>query len=42
MEATGILGIIYRDHGKENGNFRDYRDYVGLILGLCRDDIEVI
>ena len=25
-----ILGL-YRDNGKENGNYRNYRDYIGLI-----------
>ena len=24
------------DNGKENGNYRDYRDYIGVIQGLCR------
>ena len=48
MEATGIIGIIgygilglYRENGKENGNDRDYRDYIGYsILGLYRDNGE--
>ena len=34
-----ILGL-YRDSGKENGNYRDYRGYkgiIGVILGLYRD-----
>ena len=26
--------VISRDTGKENGNYRDYRVYVGIILGL--------
>ena len=26
-----ILGL-YRENGKENGNYKDYRDYVGFIL----------
>ena len=33
MEAIGIIGItqgLYRDNGKENGSYRDYRDYVGF------------
>ena len=24
---------LYRDNGKENGNYRDY----GVYMGLCRD-----
>ena len=28
-----ILGI-YWDNGKENGNYRDYRGYIRVILGL--------
>ena len=24
---------IYRDNGKENGNYRNYRDYIGIIYG---------
>ena len=28
-----ILGL-YRDNGKENGNYRDYRDYIRAIWGL--------
>ena len=38
METTGIIGAyvgvilgLYRDNGKENGNYRDYRGYVGVI-----------
>ena len=34
MEAIGIIGIIrvlYRNNGKENGSYRDYRDYIGVI-----------
>ena len=23
-----------RDNGKENGNYRDYRGYIGVMLGL--------
>ena len=34
METT-ILGSSW-DDGKENGNYRDYRDYIGFILGLYR------
>ena len=34
METIGIIGItqgLYRDNGKANGNYRDYRDYTGVI-----------
>ena len=30
METTGIMGImqgVYRDNGKENGNYRDHKNY---------------
>ena len=27
----------YWENGKENGNYWDYRGYIGLILGLYRD-----
>ena len=30
-----IFGL-YRDNGKENGNYRDYRDYIGVIEGLYK------
>ena len=40
MEATGIIEIfwglwghilgLYRDNGKEHGNYRDYRAYIGV------------
>ena len=36
LETIGIIGVIlgiYWDNGKENGNYRDYRGYVGDILG---------
>ena len=43
METTtvygGDIGIIayilrlYWENGKENGNYRDYRVYIGVILG---------
>ena len=32
--GSGIIGLLlglYRDKGKENGNYRDYRDYIGFI-----------
>ena len=32
--VAGGLNTIYRDNGKQNGNYRDYRDD---ILGLYRD-----
>ena len=32
--ACAFLMGLYRDNGKENGNYKDYRDYVGDILGL--------
>ena len=25
---------LYWDNGKENGNYRDYRVYIGVILGI--------
>ena len=34
METTGTIGTtlgLYRDNGKENGNYRDYRDYIGAL-----------
>ena len=35
-----ILGSEKRDNGKENGNYRDYRGYIGslYILALYRDN----
>ena len=36
METIGVTGVIlglYWDNGKENGNYRGYRDYIGGILG---------
>ena len=33
FSMVGKIGL-YRDNGKENGNYRDYRDYVGYILGV--------
>ena len=29
---SGNIGL-YGDNGKENGNYRDYRIYIGIILG---------
>ena len=34
METKRIVGIIwglYSDNGKENGNYRNYRDYIEVI-----------
>ena len=28
-----FLGL-YWDNGKENGNYRDYRDHIGLYIGI--------
>ena len=36
METTGMIGLIlglYRDNGKENGNYGDYRVHIGIIQG---------
>ena len=35
MFIRGLLGL-YRDNGKENGNYYNalHRDYIGYILGL--------
>ena len=35
------MGFINRDNGKENGNYRDYRGYMGImgyILGFINRD----
>ena len=41
IRSGNILGL-YRENGKENGNYRDYRDYrdyIGYsILGLYREN----
>ena len=29
---------LYWDNGKENGNYRNYGDYIGVLLGLCCDN----
>ena len=32
-ETTGIIGDyigVYGDNGKENGNYREYGDYIGI------------
>ena len=36
MGPQVILGLC-RDNGKENGNNREYRDYIGAISGLCEE-----
>ena len=28
----GVMLGLYWDNGKENGNYRDYRDYIGIVL----------
>ena len=33
---------VYRNNGKEDGNYRDYRCYIGVIWGLCRGYIGVM
>ena len=44
MGFIGDIVGLHRDNGKENGNYRDYRDYrdyigiIGFILGLYRDN----
>ena len=30
----GVILGLYWDNGKENGTYRDYRDYTGVIQGL--------
>ena len=25
---------MYRENGKEHGNYRDYKGYMGIVLGL--------
>ena len=35
----GVIKGLYRDNGKENGNYRGYRGYVRVVmLGLYRDN----
>ena len=33
-ETRSLDYSSYRKNGKENGNYRDYRDYIGAIWGL--------
>ena len=28
------MQIVYWDNGEENGNCRDYRDHIGLYIGI--------
>ena len=37
-----LQAIHFWDNGKENGNYRDYRDYVGYILGLYWGNIGIM
>ena len=32
---SGIVLGLYRDNGKETGNYRDNRDYIGIIGNIC-------
>ena len=37
METTGTIGVVvglYWNNGKENGSYKDHRDYIGVMLGL--------
>ena len=39
--TIGVIGYIlglYRDNGKENGNYCSIQGYIGFILGLYRDN----
>ena len=31
---------MYWDNGKENGNYRDYRDYIGGMIGTSNNEQE--
>ena len=31
---VGVILGLYRDNGKENGNYRDYRVYTGGYIGF--------
>ena len=33
----GASVLLVWDNGKENGNYRDYRGYIGVMWGLYRD-----
>ena len=41
MNAIGVIGLS-RENGKENGNYRKYRDYIGVIYRDYRVYIGVI
>ena len=34
MKYIGAILGLYWDNGKENGNYRDYRVYIGVILAF--------
>ena len=35
FQRLGVQGLgLYRDNGKENGSYRNYMDYVGVIYGF--------
>ena len=36
--CRAMLGL-YTDNGKENGNYRDCRGYMGIIVGNLVDDV---
>ena len=38
LDYIGIILGLYRDNGKENGNYRGNRDHIGIMLGLYRDN----
>ena len=52
VETIGIIGILigyilglYRDNGKENGNYKDYRDYNRVYwgcIGIMEKKMETI
>ena len=31
-KSKGVILGLYRDNGKENENYRDYRDYMGCSI----------
>ena len=35
------IGGVYWDNGKENGNYRDYRDYIGSIRDYGFEGVRV-
>ena len=40
--GKAICWYFYKDNGKENGNYRDHRDYIGIIEGVHRGYIAII